>query len=178
MDEFIDNFDDKVLANAQKQGYFWSRILIGCVIIGAAYILSAVVLACVGFTYDKIPGIPIIGNPAALALFKIVLFAIPFTLGALYFRKAFRYGKHRMLAVTAGLLFGWTAEKLAIMGISSLIYGIAVWNLPELMYRISEGGDQSAPWFTADYILLSLIGSILLGVVFSIAKTRRKEQDI
>jgi hypothetical protein len=156
--------------SADKPGYFWIRAVVSLLIAGAAYLVSALVLALVGFTYDAIPGIPIIGNPRALLLYKVVLFVVPFVLTALYLRSVFRNRKKRTFETILALLLIWVAEKLAILGISSMIYGLAIWDLPQLMHRISSGGDQSAPWFTWDYVFLTLAGCVILGLLAS--KTR------
>ena len=161
---------DALRLRAQSPGYFWSRICAGIVIIGLAYILTFVGQGLAGFTYDATPGIPIIGNPSALLFIKTIFFVIPFSIGALFYRRAFRYRKHRAVAVTSGLLLAWAAEKLAILGLSAMIYSMPIWQLKPLLYRISAGGDQSAPWFTADYILLTLAGCIVLGLLASLGK--------
>lgn len=157
-------------ARSLGKGFFWPLTLLGVLIVGTAYILSSVGLAIAGYTYDNGNGTPIIGNPEALLLFKIILFTIPFFIGALYFRYVFRYSKHRPISVISALLIAWAAEKLAILGISSMIYSIGIWDFPQLMYRISAGGDQSAPWFTLDYVLFTLAGCIVLGLLASLGK--------
>ncbi len=155
---------------SSRGGYYFARVLIGCSLMALAYVVSFGFLAAAGYTYDARPGIPIVGNPRALRLFALVLFAVPFGVGTLYFRTAFKYRRDRPVAITSALLFAWTGEKAAILGLSSLIYDISIWRLPELMNRISGGGDPTAPWFTVRYILATMIGCIALGLVSGFRK--------
>lgn len=155
-----------IYQRALSGGYFWSRATVCCLLAGALYLLSFNALAIIGnYTYDARPGTPIIGNPAALLLFGIVLFFIPFTLSALYLRRAYHHRPHRAIDITLALLIIWLGEKLAILSISALIYKIPLWKISDLMYRVNAGGDQSAPWFTMNYILLTLVGTIALGLL-------------
>jgi hypothetical protein len=156
-----------LLSKYNRKGYFWRKTVIGILISGLTYIFSFVVLGLFGFTYDSRPGIPIIGNYSALLIFKIVLIVLPFTVGALYFRTAFRLRKHRVIETLTAMLLIWLTEKVAILAISSMIYSIGIWDLPRLMFRISHGGDQSAPWFTVDYIFFSFIGCMIFGLLAS-----------
>lgn len=71
------------------KGFFWRKAAIGILIAALTYILSCIVLGQLGFTYDSRPGFPIIGNKSALLLFKTVLIVLPFTAGALYYRRVF-----------------------------------------------------------------------------------------
>jgi len=152
-----------------KTDYF-RHVLIGCSLMAITYVASLCLLAAAGYTYDARPGTPIIGNPKALLLFGSVLFTVPFGVGALYFRKAFRYRRDRSAAITSALLIAWAGEKAVILGISSLIYDVSIWRLPELISRISGGGDPTAPWFTAKYILATMIGCIVLGIASGFRK--------
>ncbi|MGI6643564.1 MAG: permease prefix domain 1-containing protein [Bacillota bacterium] len=157
---------------SSRRGYYFWHVLIGCLLMAITYVASLCCLAAAGYTYDARPGTPIIGNPKALLLFRCILFIVPFGVGALYFRKAFRYRPDRSVAITSALLFAWAGEKAAILGLSSLIYDVSIWRLPELIDRISGGGDQTAPWFTVKYILATMIGCIVLGLVSDFEKRR------
>ena len=68
-------------------------------------------------------------------------------------------------------LAGWLAEKGAVMVLSGWIYGIPFWRCSELLARVHGGGDPTAPWFTPVYILGTLAGSLLLGILFGQKKT-------
>lgn len=146
--------------------YYGKRMLLGCVLSGFIYILADIIVFGVNdYTYDATPGVPIIGNPEAIQLIQRVLFIVPFVIATIYFRIVFRKTRWRFLTITLCLLTVWAAEKLAIMGISSLIYGIGIWRFSDLLYRISDGGDQSAPWFTLTYIQLTFMGCLLLSLI-------------
>jgi hypothetical protein len=158
---------------SSRRGYYFWHVLLGCLLMAITYIASFCFLAGAGYTYDARPGTPIIGNPKALILFGCVLFTVPFGVGILYFRKAFRYRHDRSTAITSALLFAWAGEKAVILGLSSLIYDVSMWRLPELMNRISGGGDQTAPWFTVKYMLATMTGCIVLGLVSGFEKQRK-----
>jgi len=156
-----------LLSKSNQKGFFWRKAIAGVLIAGLAYIFSFLVLGLLGFTYDSRPGIPVIGSKSALLLFKIVLIVLPFTAGALYYRAVFRLRKHRLIETLTAMLLIWLTEKVAILALSSMIYSIGIWDLPGLMYRISRGGDQAAPWFTVDYIFFSFVGCIIFGLLAS-----------
>jgi hypothetical protein len=155
---------------SQNRAFYWSRVAIGIIIAGAAYILIFIVFALIGFTYDSTPGIPIIGNPKALMLYKITYATFPFLFTALYFHFVFMYRKHRVFDILTAVMFAWVAEKLVILGLSSMIYNIRMSDISLLLYRISQGGDQTAPWFTTDYVFISLLNCVILGLLASIRK--------
>lgn len=141
----------------------------GCVVMGALYIFAFVLLGMVGFTYDTwLPDrvcFPILSeNRIYVTVFSTVLFLLPFTLGAWLLRFCFRRERRPVGLVTAGLLAAWAGEKAAIIGLSMLIYQMPLG--PDLLTRIYDGGDTTAPWFSPVYILLTLVGCILLGQLF------------
>lgn len=155
-----------------SRAYYFRNVLIGCALMAITYVASLCFLAAAGYTYDTRPGIPIVGNPKVLLLYGCVLFTVPFGVGALYFRKAFRYRRNRPAAITSALLFAWAGEKAVILGLSSLVYDVSIWRLPELIKRISGGGDPTAPWFTVKYILATLVGCVVIGLVSGFEKQR------
>lgn len=67
----------------------------------------------------------------------------------------------------AGRLAG---REGAVMVLSGWIYGIR-FEVSELLARVHGGGDPTAPWFTPVYILGTLAGSLLLGILFGQKKT-------
>jgi hypothetical protein len=97
---------------SSRRGYYFWCVLMGCSLMAITYVASLCFLAAAGYTYDAHPGTPIMGNPKALLLFGCVLFTVPFGVGHLYFRKAFRYRRDRSAAITSALLFAWTGEKV------------------------------------------------------------------
>lgn len=129
------------------------------------YVLTMFLLGLAGFRYDS-GAYPIQGHPGRLFVYGGLLFLIPFFTGALRLSRGFPPSRHRVKLVTAGLLAGWLAEKGAVMVLSGWIYGIPLWRCSELLARVHGGGDPTAPWFTTVYILGTLAGSLLLGIVF------------
>lgn len=134
------------------------------------YLLAICLLALAGFQYDS-GAYPIQGHPERLALYGGTLFLVSCSAGALRLARGFLPCRHRVELVTAGLLAGWLAEKGGVMLLSSWIYDIPLWRGSELLARIHGGGDPTAPWFTPVYILGTLAGCFLLGVVFGHKKT-------
>ena len=147
------------------------HIVNGCFLAGLGCFLALGVLTSLGFTYDQVfPGrrcFPILGNPRWRLVFGLVLFAgetLP-NLGYLLF--SFRRSPRRHSCVTLGLLLAWGLEKAVILLLSAGIYGISPLQLPQLMARLSSGGDPTAPWFTPLYLLGTLAATVLIGLVFS-----------
>lgn len=134
------------------------------------YVLTMFLLGLAGFRYDS-GAYPIQGHPGRLFAYGGLLFLIPFFTGAQRLSRGFPPSRHRVKLVTAGLLAGWLAEKGAVMVLSGWIYGIPLWRCSELLARVHGGGDPTAPWFTPVYILGTLAGSLLLGIVFGQKKT-------
>lgn len=160
---------------SQGRIYGLSRVLLGACLMGALYILIYVVAGTVlGVTYDaaithtvfgRVDAIPLLGaDPTPKRVLAAALFLFPFGAGALWLRRAFRFRARPLGPIAAGLLLVWGGEKLAILSISALLYGLPLWDLSTLMYRINAGGDQSAPWFTVPYIIATLAGTLLLAL--------------
>lgn len=144
------------------------KMFFGCVIAGACYIAAFIVLGMIGFTYDgESPdriSIPLLSaNPLPRIIFGTVLFLCAYPAATIYLRAVFRGRRNERVLITLGLLMTWVCEKLSILLLSSLIYGISPFSLSELMYRIAYGGDQSAPWFKLPYIILTFAGCFVLG---------------
>lgn len=138
----------------------------GCVLMGILYLITSGLLSAAGFTYDQtFPGrvcYPLLsGNKTYLWIYGGALFALPFTLGAVFLRVLFRR-EHRLAGlVTAGLLAAWAGEKAAIILLSAMIYEMPLG--AALLTRIYCGGDTTAPWFTPAYHGLTFLGCLLLG---------------
>lgn len=163
-------------------------IAAGCLLMGALYIYTAMFLSLLGFTYDGVSphpqtltgrNFPILGDGPALTIFGASLFLIPFPLGALFLKFRFQRERRPTSLVTAGLLAAWAGEKAVIIGLSALIYQMPLGL--DLLHRISRGGDVTGPWFTPTYIVLTFVGCLLLGQLFSRlpmgAKTPRAAQN-
>lgn len=145
---------------------FW-----GCILAGFCYIVAFLALCMIGFTYDAMyPGrtnIPLLsGDPLPRIIFGAVLFLCAYLANAIYLRIVFRRHRNKYVLITTGLLMTWVCEKASILLLSSLVYGIPPFMLPELMYRIAYGGDQSAPWFQVPYIIWTFAGCFVLGWLF------------
>jgi len=152
----------------------------GCLLMGTLYLLTAVILSTLGFTYDSVAAcphtltgrnFPILGGGPALTIFGSALFLVPFPLGALYLRARFRDARSPVVWVTLGLLAAWAGEKAAIISLSALIYGMPLG--PDLLRRISYGGDVTGPWFTPAYIVLTFLGCLVLGQLFGRNREKR-----
>lgn len=154
----------------------------GCLLMGTLYLLTAMILSALGFTYDSTAAyphtltgrnFPILGGGPALVIFGSALFLIPFPLGALYLRARFRDARRPAVWVTLGLLAAWAGEKAAIISLSALIYQMPPG--PDLLHRIARGGDVTGPWFTPAYIALTFLGCLILGQLFG-RKTERRHK--
>ncbi len=148
-----------------KPGWCAGRLWMGCLLMGSLYILTLALLGALGVTCDaSFPDrrtFHMCGDPVLSAAVGCALFLLPFGGGAWFLARSFLFHPRRGAVVTAGLLLAWLGEKLAILSLSAVIYGL--WDLPALLERISGGGDPTAPWFTIPYLLLTLLGCPLLG---------------
>lgn len=93
-------------------------------------------------------------------------------------RNHFRLRKDRRGLVTAGLLMTWTGEKAAVLLVSSLLYGIPLTALPELVGTMARDSDFSynLPWFSAPYCVWTLFGCLLLGRLFGGVGRKKRRQ--
>lgn len=152
---------------AGRPRYWAPRLLLGCALMGGLYLLTLCALGLLGFTYDARPGIPMVGDPAASALAGCSLFLFSFFPGALFLARSLRFCPHAGALTAAGLLAAWAGEKLAILSLSALIYGLPLWQLQPLLARICGGASPTAPWFTPAYLLLTLAACPLLALCSS-----------
>lgn len=106
------------------------------------------------------------------------IYQIPFPIGALYFRWLFRRTEHPLRPIAAGMLLAWAGEKLAILSISALLYGMPLWNLPSLLQRIHTGGDTTAGFFTVPYIIWALFFALFLALLVSLIPTRSQKMQL
>lgn len=67
--------------------------------------------------------------------------------------------------VLSQLALAWLGQLCLLLLIGSLLYNIPLYQPIPLLARISGGGDPIAPWFTPDYLLLTLAGCGLLGLL-------------
>jgi len=167
-DEYEAAWQRTFLARTGKAVSNLSHICLGCVLMGVLYIMTFILLALVGFTYDAERSVgfsfPILAGGANLFVFSCVLFLVPFTLGALYLRLCFRNEARPGEGITLGLLVAWAGEKASIILLSALIYGMPL--CPELLIRIYHGGDTTAPWMNPAYVALTFIMCLALGQIF------------
>ena len=67
--------------------------------------------------------------------------------------------------VLSQLALAWLGQLCLLLLMGSLLYNIPLYQPTPLLARISGGGDPIAPWFTPDYLLLTLAGCGLLGLL-------------
>lgn len=142
--------------------------LAGCGIMGVLYILTFILLALAGFTYDAAfsdrISFPLLSGILYMTAFSSILFLLPFSMGAWFLYRCFRGEPHPTRLVTVGLLAAWVGEKAAIIGLSALLCQMPLGL--DLLMRIYWGSDSAAPWFSPANYVLTFLGCILLGVVF------------
>ena len=107
-----------------------------------------------------------------------LIYQIPFPIGALFLRWLFRRTQHPLRPIAAGMLLAWAGEKLAILSISALIYGMPLWNLPSLLQRIHTGGDTTAGFFTIPYIVWTLFFALVLALLASLIPTSAQKKQL
>lgn len=155
-------------ARAVNAAFNLPYICFGCMLMGGLYIMTFFCLAVVGFTYDAVSSVgfsfPILAGGANLLVFSCVLFLVPFTLGAYYLRCCFRDEARPVGWITLGLLAAWVGEKVSIILLSALIYAMPL--CPELLVRIYNGGDTTAPWMNPVYVVLTFGMCVALGQIF------------
>ena len=145
--------------------YWLPKLWRSCVLAGSAYLFTCFLLSLLGITYDARPGLPMYANPGLTALAGGALWAVPSTLVVIYLsRQVQGHPWHRSMTLFA-LLLVWLGEKVAVLCLSSLIYGMPVWDPVPLLARISGGADPTAPWFTPAYLLLTLVGCLPLALL-------------
>ena len=136
--------------------YWLPKLWRSCALAGSAYLFTCFLLSLLGLTYDARPGLPMYANPGLTALAGGALWAVPSTLVVIYLsRQVQGHPWHRSMTLFA-LLLVWLGEKVAVLCLSSLIYGMPVWDPVPLLARISGGADPTAPWFTVPYFLITL----------------------
>lgn len=181
---------------SQSLGFCVSRIWLGACLMGALYVLFTLILEQILPKLDgyspATPGLAhlggllhsLSGTPAYHQLYEQMLtltgllHQLPFLIGALCLRWIFRRTEHPLRPVAAGMLLAWAGEKLAILSISALIYGMPLWDLAPLLQRIHTGGDTTAAWFTLSYILWSLLLDLLLALLVSLIPTIAQKKQL
>lgn len=137
--------------------------LVSCVWMDLCWFVLYLLLAAVGFGNDS-GAFPLYGHPERILFVGIVLAAVPTLVSGWYLSGALRFHPHPVRVVSACLGFVWLVTCLHQLGLSALAYGIPVWNLGELLERISGGTDATFPWFTPLYAGLWLMWCLLLGM--------------
>lgn len=154
------------LRRPERLGYDFLTCFRGSLWAGVWYVGAFLLLGLIGFAYDRgdIPFPMLSSNPSWRIIAGIVMFLCAYLADAAFLRRTFRGRKRKRLLITLGLLLAWVCEKGVIMLISTLLYGFLP--LPELMYRIAYGGDQSAPWFKYYYLIWTFCACFPLGWLF------------
>lgn len=72
----------------------------------------------------------------------------------------------------------WAGEKAVVLLVSSLLYGIPLTALPELVGTMARDSDfaYNLPWFSAPYCVWTLFGCLLLGRLFGGGERERRRQ--
>ena len=140
--------------------YVLSQLALACCIIGLSVLLIHLALGAAGLTHDAAPGLPMEGNPALTGAVGVLFFLSPFSLT----RRFQGHASPRRL-VLLGLLLAWLGQLCLLLLMGSLLYNIPLYQPTPLLARISGGGDPIAPWFTPGYLLLTLAGCGLLGLL-------------
>ena len=186
----------ELVLRSQSLGFCVSRVWLGACLMGILYILVTLIL---GQIVSRIAGplandglshlgglVPhaLSGTPAywqeydkMIALTGLI-YQIPFPIGALFLRWLFRRTQHPLRPIAAGMLLAWAGEKLAILSISALIYGMPLWNLPSLLQRIHTGGDTTAGFFTIPYIVWTLFFALVLALLASLIPTSAQKKQL
>ena len=186
----------ELVLRSQSLGFCVSRVWLGAYLMGILYILVTLIL---GQIISRIAGplandglshlgglVPqaLSGTPAywqeydkMIALTGLI-YQIPFPIGALFLRWLFRRTQHPLRPIAAGMLLAWAGEKLAILSISALIYGMPLWNLPSLLQRIHTGGDTTAGFFTIPYIVWTLFFALVLALLASLIPTSAQKKQL
>lgn len=137
--------------------------LVGIVWMDLCWFVLYLLLAAVGFGNDS-GAFPLYGHPERTVFVGVVLAVVPTFVSGWYLSGAFRFHPHPVRAVSACLGLIWFLTCLEQLGLSALAYGIPVWNLGELLKRISGGTDATFPWLTPLYAGLWLMWCLLLGM--------------
>ncbi len=141
------------------------KIISGWFIITIAYIA---VFAVFGqfVTYDSNLGVTNYEkSPFLKPVLGALLTIIPYMLAGLYCRIVFK-GRPLMNVWLVSFIPS-LGDKLAIYLLSALIYEMNPLAIPQVMYRINSGGDQTAPFFTDGYIVLSIVFGNLICILFA-----------
>lgn len=155
--------------------YVFSQLALTCCIIGLSILLVYLSLGAAGLTYDAAPGLSMAGNPLLTGAVGILLFLLPFSLGAFWLTRRFQGHTSPRCMVLLGLLLAWLGQLCLLLLLGALLYDIPLHEPASLLARISGGGDPIAPWFTPGYLLLTLAGCGFLSLLASPLFQRNQE---
>lgn len=145
--------------------YVFSQLALTCCIIGLSVLLVYLILGAAGLTHDAAPGLSMAGNPLLTGAVGVLLFLLPFSLGAFWLTRRFQGHTSPRRLVLLGLLLAWLGQLCLLLLLGALLYGIPLYEPASLLARISGGGDPIAPWFTPGYLLLTLAGCGFLSLL-------------
>ena len=145
--------------------YVLRQLALACCIIGLSVLLIGLTLGAAGLTHDATPGLPMEDNPVLTGAVGVLLFLLPFSLGAFWLTRRFQGHTSPRRLVLLGLLLAWLGQLCLLLLIGSLLYNIPLYQPIPLLARISGGGDPIAPWFTPGHLLLTLVGCGLLSLL-------------
>lgn len=150
------------------------KILMGWFIITVTYLAVFVVF---GFfvSYDSSAGVTSFWkSPYLKPVLGALLTLIPYTIAGVYCGKVLK--ENYIINSLIVSLVPSIGDKVVIYLFSALIYNINPLLVSDIMYRISSGGDQTAPFFTYGYIMLSaLFGNLIcVGLTHQFKISRNK----
>ena len=145
--------------------YVFSQLALTCCIIGLSVLLVYLSLGAAGLTHDAAPGLSMAGSPLLSGAVGVLLFLLPFSLGAFWLTRRFQGHTSPRRMVLLGLLLAWLGQLCLLLLLGALLYGIPLYEPASLLARISGVGDPIAPWFTPGYLLLTLAGCGFLSLL-------------
>lgn len=164
-EELSRQFYSRWRQHVRSPRYVLSQLALTCCIIGLSVLLVYLTLGAAGLTYDAAPGLSMAGNPLLTSTVGVLLFLLPFSLGAFWLTRRFQGHTFPRRMVLLGLLLAWMGQLYFLLLLGALLYGIPLYEPASLLARISGGGDTIAPWFTPGYLLLTLAGCGFLSLL-------------
>ena len=164
-EELSRQFYSRWRQHVRSPRYVLSQLALTCCIIGLSVLLVYLTLGAAGLTYDAAPGLSMAGNPLLTSAVGVLLFLLPFSLGAFWLTRRFQGHTFPRRMVLLGLLLAWMGQLYFLLLLGALLYGIPLYEPASLLARISGSGDPIAPWFTPGYLLLTLAGCGFLSLL-------------
>lgn len=158
---------DRWCRHIRSPRYVLSQLTLTCCLMGLTFLLVYLTLGAAGLTHDAAPGLSMAGNLLLTGAVGVLLFLLPFSLGAFWLTRRFQGHTSPRRMVLLGLLLAWLGQLSLLLLLGTLLYGIPLHKPASLLARISGAGDPIAPWFTPGYLLLTLAGCGLFSLLAS-----------